>query len=480
MTTTSTAIRSPLVRLPTNVAGLDTILRGGLFCGGVYMIQGVPGTGKTILANQICFSILGSGGKVVYMTLLAESHSRLIQQLQSLRFFDRTALPDRIYYISAFRQLQTGGLSGILSTAQSEVASHGATMLVIDGFSVAAEAAQSAQEMKRLVHDLQALATFHGCTVLLLTSGDRSVTKSEDTMVDGLLYLEAEMSGAQPERRLSVIKSRGDAALSGAHSFLIDDTGLKIFPRLESVFDQPPGSAPPEAVVSSGVASLDAMLEAGGLPACSSTVVMGPSGSGKTSLALQFLSQCSAESPGLALGFFESPERLLRKADALGLPLRDAVRLAAIEFIWRAPGSYLLDEIGYLLLEEIDERGVQRLVIDGMAGIFGAIGYPQRQHRFVACLMNEIRRRGVTVMLTLETSGTGPTAVFRTPDFGLSAWVDNLITLHQIRSGTGVAGAISIGKIRDSGYDRSIRGFEITGSGVALGSGLALAERREV
>jgi circadian clock protein KaiC len=222
------------------------------------------------------------------------------------------------------------------------------------------------------------------------------------------------------------------------------------------------------------------MLDAGGLPACSSTVIMGPSGSGKTSLALQFLSQSSAESPGLALGFFESPDRLLCKGDALGLKLREVVRLGAIEFLWRAPGSYLLDQLGYLLLEEIDKRGVQRLVIDGVAGIFAAVGFPQRQHRFVACLMNEIRRRGVTVMLTLEVGGAGQSAGSGIPEFGLSAWIDNLITLHQIRSGTGVAGAIAIGKIRDSGYDRSFRSFEITGSGVALGSPLALAERREV
>jgi len=43
-----------LRRVPTGVPGLDSVLRGGLFAGGGYIIRGGPGAGKTILANQIC------------------------------------------------------------------------------------------------------------------------------------------------------------------------------------------------------------------------------------------------------------------------------------------------------------------------------------------------------------------------------------------------------------------------------------------
>jgi len=45
-----------LKRVPTGVPGLDTILGGGFLAGGVYIIQGTPGTGKTTLANQIIFN----------------------------------------------------------------------------------------------------------------------------------------------------------------------------------------------------------------------------------------------------------------------------------------------------------------------------------------------------------------------------------------------------------------------------------------
>ena len=50
-------------RLPSGVPGLDTVLNGGFYQSGVYILQGKPGAGKTILANQICFAHAARGGK---------------------------------------------------------------------------------------------------------------------------------------------------------------------------------------------------------------------------------------------------------------------------------------------------------------------------------------------------------------------------------------------------------------------------------
>ena len=85
---------SPKARLQASgVEGLDTVLQGGFLAGGIYIIQGEPGTGKTILGNQICFNHVARGGKALYVTLLAESHSRMLLHLQSLQFFAPAAIP---------------------------------------------------------------------------------------------------------------------------------------------------------------------------------------------------------------------------------------------------------------------------------------------------------------------------------------------------------------------------------------------------
>lgn len=74
----SDAAGNGLVRVPTGIAGFDTILHGGFFRGGLYIVQGSPGTGKTTLANQICFNYIAAGERALYVTLLAEYHSRMI------------------------------------------------------------------------------------------------------------------------------------------------------------------------------------------------------------------------------------------------------------------------------------------------------------------------------------------------------------------------------------------------------------------
>src|SRR5688572_6800252 len=89
-------------RVNTGVPGLDTLLRGGLLRGGVYIVQGQPGAGKTVLTNQICFHHVRQGGRVLYTTLLAESHERLLFNLSSFKFFDPAAVPEYLAYLSGF------------------------------------------------------------------------------------------------------------------------------------------------------------------------------------------------------------------------------------------------------------------------------------------------------------------------------------------------------------------------------------------
>src|ERR1700677_2651933 len=97
-----------LQRFTSGVPGLDRVLSGGFFAGGVYIFEGVPGAGKTILANQIAFHQVREGKHVLYVTLLAESHSRLLQHLQDLAFFDGSVIPEKLTYVSGFRDLEEG------------------------------------------------------------------------------------------------------------------------------------------------------------------------------------------------------------------------------------------------------------------------------------------------------------------------------------------------------------------------------------
>lgn len=455
-----------LERLPSGIPGLDTVLGGGFFQSGVYIVQGLPGSGKTIFANQLCYAHVRTGGTAVYVTLLAESHARMLQHIRTLSFFDESAIPDRLSYISAFHDLETDGLKGLMSVLRREMRARSASVLVLDGLVAAAEAAETESELKKFIHEIQTSAVFHGCTVFLLTSGTAPRTNAEHTMVDGLIELEERVFEARSERALQVRKFRGGGSLRGKHAFRISDAGLEVFPRLESLYAAPPAGALPRRALPTGVEGLDALIAAGGLPAESATVLTGSTGTGKTSLALHFLAGSTPQEPGLLFGFFEGPDRVRAKAAAFGLDVAGLERAGALELMWHAQAEHILDELGHRLLARVHERGVKRVVIDGLSGFFESALYAERINRFFSCLVNELRRRGATVLMTLETRDVIGSTV-PTP-FGVSAFVDNLIFLRYVEERGELKRLLSITKMRDTDYSAGLFGLEITSRGVRI------------
>src|SRR4249919_1011446 len=69
-------------RCPTGIEGLDDILAGGLPRGGVFLIQGDPGSGKTTLALQFLLEGVRRGERVFYITL-SETREELLNVARS-------------------------------------------------------------------------------------------------------------------------------------------------------------------------------------------------------------------------------------------------------------------------------------------------------------------------------------------------------------------------------------------------------------
>ena len=457
---------APIERLHSAVPGLDQILGGGFFRSGVYIIQGLPGCGKTILANQICYGHVAEGGAAVYVTLLAESHARMIQHLSTLSFFDMKAFPDNLAYISAFHDLESGGLKGLMTVLRREMRTRKVGVLVLDGLVAASEAAPSDLDLKKFVHELQSIAVLQDCTVLLLTSGNIHRMAAEHTMVDGLVELEDKLFDARSERSIQVRKFRGAGPLRGKHALRIDNDGIRVFPRIESLYRSAASEKMQSEVTSSGIPSLDRLLAVGGIPRSSSTVAIGSTGTGKTTMGVQFLYASSLDEPGLHVSFFEGPDRLRAKARSLGLPLEALEESGAIELMWQSPGESLLDEIADRLLTAVSRRGVRRLVIDGLSGFLESAVYPERLNRFFSCLVNELRNRRVTVLMTLETRDVVSSVV--SMPWGVSGLVDNLFFLRFVHDEGHVERLLTIIKMRDTDYQAGLQRIRIDSQGMHI------------
>ena len=466
---------SRLERVPSLVPGLDLVLHGGFFAGGVYIIRGAPGAGKTILANQICFRHVAAGGRALYITLLAESHARMRQHMQEMAFYDAAAVPDGLYYVSGFGALEQDGVPALLDLVRREVRKKHATLLVMDGLVTVEEASGSDRAHRKLIHELQAHAEAQGCVVLLLTNGNRRDFHPEHTMVDGVISLEDVPIGKHMQRELEVRKFRGSASLRGRHAFRISDEGFVVHPRFEALYGRSAEPRPTLERTSSGIVALDQML-GGGLPKGSTTLLLGPSGAGKTSTGLHFLSASTPEEPGLMFGFYEQPARLKLDAQGFGLDFDGLERSGALTLKRFSPAEGILDDLGARLLAEVRSSGARRVLIDGLGGFLQALDLPARMGGFFSALAHELRSLGVTAVLTAEVDNLS-TAEASIPIDGISAIAENVILLRYVEREARLHRLMSVLKLRGASFDIGVREFVLEGGRLQLSPDSASARR---
>lgn len=464
-------------RVTSGIPGLDVVLRGGFLRGGIYMIMGRPGCGKTTLGNQLAFHHVEEGGRALYVTLLAESHARMLAHMESFSWFEPARVGAAISYVSAYGELERGRLDGLLEALRLAIRRQEATLLIIDGVPTAEAVAESDLALKKFIHELQVLVELMSCTCLLLTGTNHADAHyPERTMVDGLVTLATTQPGMRTIRELEVVKHRGSPQLTGRHLYEIGPRGVVVHPRLEAVLGTP--TSRPEAtrdLLRLGIPALDALM-GGGLIRGSTTLLKGPPGIGKTHLGLAFLAEGAAQGePGLHFGFFEGPPRLLQKADRIGLGLRDAVARGEVELIWNPEHEQLADALAHRMLEAVTRNGVRRVVIDGLGAFLEALIYPARAGAFFAALTNELRARAVTTLITAEARDLVGAEV-EVPVSGISAMVENVLYLRYVERRSNTHRLISVFKMSEHGFDPSLREFRITEDGISVAETSASAE----
>ncbi len=290
---------------PTGVPSLDQVLGGGLPRGALAIIVGPPGSGKTTLANQMAFAAAQAGQRVMVLAALSEPTSKLIAHLRAFTFYKDALVGDSIQFLS----LQQFLSSGLEATAAEVVAaarrSH-AGFVVLDGFRGVRGADLDPQAARRFLYDVGTTLSILGATTIITSEADSRDPAffPEATTADVIIGLHFDILGVRQRRRLEIIKMRGAAPLNGLHGLALDQTGLVVYPRIESrvapltspllpnALDETDVETPltqgaSEARVSFDLPVLDALL-GGGLTRTTNTLVIGALGTGKTLLGLHF------------------------------------------------------------------------------------------------------------------------------------------------------------------------------------------------
>src|SRR3984893_12341160 len=100
-------------RVRTGIQDLYLILGGGFETGSLVIVAGAPGTGKTILAQQICFANATPERKALYYTTLSEPHSKLVRHLAAFESFKPEARGRSVAFMHRGELGQEAGKEGV-------------------------------------------------------------------------------------------------------------------------------------------------------------------------------------------------------------------------------------------------------------------------------------------------------------------------------------------------------------------------------
>ena len=453
-------------RLSTGDAGLDQVLGGGLPAGALIIVAGPPGSGKTILAQQICFANATAERKAVYYTTWSEPHDKMMRHLEPFEFFDLDAVGDRVDFLHLAELVGSDQPAGFERAADEILRQSMAAkpaVIVIDS-SKALHDVIDPGSFRRAVYDLASRIAYTDAVLILVGeySGAETRSQPEFAVADAIIQLENEPHGPVDRRWLRVLKMRGAESVPGQHSFQINSSGIEVFPRFETTLPRPVPTVDSRAAF--GLDNLDRAI-GGGIPRGDSTLLVGPSGVGKTLLALRFVAAgLEAGERCLHISFQETERQVRDKVAAAGW---DWTGLEAEQLVIHhvPPVELDLDEVGALIRRELAQGDVKRVVVDSLAELTFAARQTERLPGYVWALGGFVRAAGGTTLFTNEMAALGSGNDLG----GLSFIFNNVYFLRYIEAESELRRGLNILKMRQSEHAKGLLEFTIDADGLTFG-----------
>lgn len=457
---------------------LDHVLRGGLPRNAMYLLQGVPGSGKTTLALQFLLEAARRGDRTLYVTLsetrdeidrVARSHGWSLEPFGLLELSSMKHLAQSTARQTMFHSAEVE-LHEVTAPILAEVDRLRASAVVIDSLSEIRLLSGEPLRFRRQILALKQFFAERRCTVLLLDdrTGEASGAGLLESLAHGVITLEKESPRyGRTRRRLSIDKLRGVAFREGYHDVRIETGGLRVYPRL--VAGEHGGKVVLEPLPS-GVAGIDELL-GGGPDRGTSTLFMGPAGVGKSSLTLQFCVAAAERGERAAVFLFdESIDTMLARAASLGMLVPPHLAAGRITVRPVNPAELTAGEFSHAVREAVTS-GARVVVIDSLNGFMESVPDEQFITLHLRELLTYLNGQGVATLTVLTQHGLVPDASRSTVD--VSHLADNVVLLCYFEVQGQVRHAISVFKRRSGRHERTIREFIMSDQGLAVGPPLA-------
>lgn len=458
-------------RVSTGSEGLDEVLNGGLIEGRNTLVRGSPGAGKTIFGLYFLSAGVDAGETSLYVNM-GEPQAYVEQTAETfglntdeIVFHNLSPTQEQFAESESYSVFESAEVeqSDFVAGVRETVDEVEPDRVLLDPITEFRYLTTDERQFRTGILGLLDYFKDMNATVMLTSQAGGTVTDDDlQFLVDSVFTLDVD----DESRAVSVSKFRGSSFRRGKHFYEIRSDGLTVWPILvpgEQDRDVAPGT------LSSGVEELDELLY-GGLDHGTITILTGPTGVGKTTTGTQFLTQAALDQKQAVLFQFEESMRTLRKrADAIGIPLQQAIESESLSVVEIAPDEYTVGEFEHEVRETVED-GTEVVMIDGTQGFQQNLRGLDDPTKALLRVGRFLRAAGVSTLILNEVHNI--TGDFQATEERTSNLADNIVFLRHVEYSGEMRKVIGTLKMRTSDFERSLRELEITGDGIQVGDPL--------
>jgi circadian clock protein KaiC len=464
-------VQKSLLKTPTGITGMDEITGGGLPKGRPSLICGAAGSGKTLFSIE--FIVRGAmqfKEPGVFMAF-EEKADELAMNVASLGFDlaklqrEKMIKVDHVH-IDRSEIEETGeyDLDGLFIRLGHAIDSIGAKRVVLDTienlFAGLSNQAILRAELRRLFGWLKD----KGVTAIITGErGEGTLTRQglEEYVSDCVILLDNRVSNKITTRLLRIIKYRGSVHGTNEYPFLIDEEGISVLPVTSLLLQNEVSTQR----VSTGIPSLDKMLEGKGFFRGSSILISGTAGTGKTSLAAFFANEsCRRKERCIYFAFEESPRQIMRNMSSIGINLEAHVKTGLLQMHASRPTLYGIEMHLVAMHKKIKKFKPKTVILDPITNLVSVASVSEVKSMLMR-LIDFLQSEQITVLFTALTLNT---IVNEQTDEGVSSLVDAWLLVRDIEANGERNRGMYIMKSRGMKHSNQVREFVITDKGLDL------------
>jgi circadian clock protein KaiC len=470
--------------IKTGIDGLDTIFQGGIPRSNTILVQGVAGTGKTLMGIEFIFQGISQYDEPGLIVVFETSPDKLVRDAAQFGWnLDELQAQHKLKIIFTSPHVLESELRSPNSLLLQTAAEMGARRIFIDGIGLLSPAIPDGGHSplsgpgsyrELLLQLMEGLQRQNLTAMLSHETGSReqslATLESAGFLADTLIELTLNRQSRSGQRGIEIIKSRGQEYISGPHTLRITSKkGLEVFPRAQAPVNRTWGQPTSNTKGSvAGVQTLDDLI-GGGLFDGSTTMVIGISGVGKTVLATQLLREgiVNEGKRGLLVSLDEHPAQIIRNSHTLGFDLQKHLDSGMLRVFYESPQELEIDSHFARIVKTVEDNDIQRMVIDGVTSYSTALNDHRRYRDFFHAVVAYSKSRLMTTVFTYENAELFGISSYM-PEFPVSSIVDNIILMSLVEFGSTLHRCMAVVKARGCKHEFDTREFVIGEGGISL------------